>query len=1264
MFLFLAAVLVFTAASVTPLHQVVITEEHGLEKLLCNSSFASDTVLVLSANITHIIGNVSFCVVNTTGYSLTLTGDSTSKQALVNCPVHEASSGLAFDNIHNLTLNRLVVTGCGGYLRELPSNILESIDLSVYLIHHSAAVLLLLPQIKAIVLEDVNITSYYGFAILAINPMNATINKLAVTISYGRTDWLGSGVFLLFIDTKGSKSSVPLNTSVHKSVFHHNYDYTEFYPCTSDFKDEIKYKMIYAAALTVHYRQASFIANVNVVQSNFTYNYGIFVGAVLLVHYNSYTYSQTTISHSSFYKNFAYGNCSIGTDLSFFLYDHYSYNDSNQMTNDCYPTGMACHFYPLLISNTAYVSHDQLKSTCNSGIIFMHIFSAKHSYVNVKFSRISFKFIPMLNRGSCISATTLSADTTTNYVHTCIILESVSASNIFLSEQIESTKPYKYSSFFFTNIDCVVLNGSSNFTDNTGSVFDIRHSQVILGGQLHFENNTADTGPAFKLTGLSRFILQNGLSATFVKNSALQNYGGVIYAHNEVSSDNCMFTSNSSNSEINMLFKENTAGSTTNAIFSSNLAYCRGIDDIYYKRDEAKSFFCSISNGSLDGTNMVSTIEKILCFCNDCHFSVSVVTKIYPGISLQLPIAAFDSFNQPSFLEIALSLRGKNIFTSKFYPTKSWYISGESRYMLLQDKCTLVNVTLLKHKEVKNVVQFTHLALLVSNYQSSNSIAKYSLLPQDCPIGFEFDESTDRCHCSHVFCKLGYQPICQIIFHANKTHITISTPPVIIKWIGALQLGNNTMFGVSPTFFLYSNLYRIHYDTYIISDDDNGVFLTSSKNTEDNVTLCPTNRHGVLCSQCAPGYSVVFGSSQCLQCSNWWLLTLIIYGVSGLLVIYLLHTLKLTIATGTVNSIILYAQIISIGQGVGMSVANGKVLFYYNSLIKGLLFLINLSIDFEVPLCFYDGMTELCKSGLGLLFPVYLLSIVIGLSVISRYSVRLSNKLGNSSIQVLVTVVHLSFSTLLTSAFNVFTPAYIYTNTSDAPLVVWQNDGTVEYGKGGHLILMIVTGLIVGPILTTYLTVLLAGRSLMKIKRVREYLRPIYEAIHAPYRPKREFFFLSSIILVAVLYLLKNIFISNHPTVGLFITIPLTSLYSIVLGFSRPFNEIHLNFLNIFVLSVLTLVVSSFWFIYVHSSDLAFNILLMICNTIIVLTMICIFFSHIPFLKRFLMKRSRLFKSSNEVSVNNRQTDMLHHGSFFESCEEREPLLSSSLKHQ
>ena len=93
---------------------------------------------------------------------------------------------------------------------------------------------------------------------------------------------------------------------------------------------------------------------------------------------------------------------------------------------------------------------------------------------------------------------------------------------------------------------------------------------------------------------------------------------------------------------------------------------------------------------------------------------------------------------------------------------------------------------------------------------------------------------------------------------------------------------------------------------------------------------------------------------------------------------------------------------------------------------------------------------------------------VICLIIISRYSVRLSNRIADSSVQVLVTVVHLSFTTLLSSTLDVFTPVYIYTNTSDVPMKVWQNDGTVQYGKGGHLILMIVIGVVVGPTLITY----------------------------------------------------------------------------------------------------------------------------------------------------------------------------------------------------
>ena len=157
----------------------------------------------------------------------------------------------------------------------------------------------------------------------------------------------------------------------------------------------------------------------------------------------------------------------------------------------------------------------------------------------------------------------------------------------------------------------------------------------------------------------------------------------------------------------------------------------------------------------------------------------------------------------------------------------------------------------------------------------------------------------------------------------------------------------------------------------------------------------------------------------------------------------------------------------------------------------------------------------------------------------------------------------------------------IYTNTSDVPLKVWQKDGTVEYGKGGHLILMIVTGVVVGSILITYLTVLLAGRPIMKINKAREYLRPIYEAIHAPYKHNKEFFFSFSIILVAFLYLLSYIFIgSNYSIVGLAIGIPVTGLYLTITAFSQPFKEMYINILNVVIFTITGIV--NCWHYLVH----------------------------------------------------------------------------------
>ena len=180
---------------------------------------------------------------------------------------------------------------------------------------------------------------------------------------------------------------------------------------------------------------------------------------------------------------------------------------------------------------------------------------------------------------------------------------------------------------------------------------------------------------------------------------------------------------------------------------------------------------------------------------------------------------------------------------------------------------------------------------------------------------------------------------------------------------------------------------------------------------------------------------------------------------------------------------------------------------------------------FDYSLCLYNGMTEVWRLGLIIMYQVYILSILLGIIVLSRFSVKISNKVANLSIQILVTDVYIIFLYLLGSIMEVFTPVTIYTNNTEGPMQVWFKHPTVEYGTHGHLVLMIITSLVVGPILGVYMTVLLAGRPLMRINyRIREYMRPVYEAIHAPYKQNKEFFFVTRLLIVILLYVIYTCF--------------------------------------------------------------------------------------------------------------------------------------------
>ena len=203
-----------------------ITKDYELEEFLCSGTqLLNDTTVKLSTNIHHFIRNVSFCIINTT-YSLSITSNS-SQQAVIQCndSIIQPTSGFAFTNIQDLTLQRLVLKGCGGYLKGLDvMKLINSTDSPLTFSQNHSAVLLFL-HVNTLLINEVTITYYYGFAVFAINPSNASINHSEISVSYGGKHGMngfGSGIFLFFTDIIDVQPFTPFNVSINYTVFKTN----------------------------------------------------------------------------------------------------------------------------------------------------------------------------------------------------------------------------------------------------------------------------------------------------------------------------------------------------------------------------------------------------------------------------------------------------------------------------------------------------------------------------------------------------------------------------------------------------------------------------------------------------------------------------------------------------------------------------------------------------------------------------------------------------------------------------------------------------------------------------------------------------------------------------------------------------------------------------------------------------------------------------------------------------------------------------------
>ena len=163
-------------------------------------------------------------------------------------------------------------------------------------------------------------------------------------------------------------------------------------------------------------------------------------------------------------------------------------------------------------------------------------------------------------------------------------------------------------------------------------------------------------------------------------------------------------------------------------------------------------------------------------------------------------------------------------------------------------------------------------------------------------------------------------------------------------------------------------------------------------------------------SDCAPGLSTSLGSSCCIECPEHWYLNLAVLViaafVAGIVLVMLMLALNVTVAIGTLNGILFYANIVA---------SNTEAYFPLSStpnLASVIVSWLNLDIGFDI--CFFNGMTVKSKALVQLAFPAYIISLVVIIIVISECSSKFARMVGKGDpVAVLATMILISYTKCL-----------------------------------------------------------------------------------------------------------------------------------------------------------------------------------------------------------------------------------------------------------
>ncbi len=615
------------------------------------------------------------------------------------------------------------------------------------------------------------------------------------------------------------------------------------------------------------------------------------------------------------------------------------------------------------------------------------------------------------------------------------------------------------------------FDGLSLFINNTaklyGGAIQIDADTVFNAlGEVKFEFNFAQRGGAVFLSNGGSIAIERDGYLNFSFNTA-SDYGGGIYNQDIASHSQCAYFTNRTvpycfiqvdipKIRYALYSNADSAGINGNFLYGGLLDRCRLRE--YSNSEDNLSFL--IDGYYANHTRDVSSDPYALCFCYGPDQNLGCAkARSYPGVyrgeKLSLTLAAIAQGNTVTSTSVmAITSSTANL---KF----------QQNTQHLPAYCYNLTYNVYSTEEYEEISLYPEGPCHDLGY--AEIFLQLTLLP--CPDGFIL-ASNGQCVCEERLRE--YNVSCTIDEDVQLTKKADSG-----FWMGA-EYENGSYVGL-----ILSQICPVE---YCRTDEVN-----MTLHNQD--TQCVNGRSGVLCGGCADNFSLLIGSSTCKECSNSYLALTLTFAAAGIALVAFLSILRLTVATGMINSLILYANIVQV---------NRKLFFPSNGINILTVFIAWLNLDLGFETCFYDGMDAFTQTCLQFIFPMYVWVLISLIIFTSRYSITISKMIGHNPIAVLATLLLMSYAKVLRIIIEVYSSVKL-DYSHNKRVTMWLKDANEPYLQSRHLALTVLTSLVLVFLFLPYTLLLLFGHKLYRLSGRKYFhwinkMKPLLDSYYAPYK--------------------------------------------------------------------------------------------------------------------------------------------------------------------